>query len=118
MTDLLLNRDTHDLTLVNYDLNLVTGVPLVQQRLKQSLMFFLGEWFLDETDGVPYYRDILKKSPDKITVESALKTAILETPDVLELLEFNLTYDNPIRSLYVAFKVKTVFGNVNFSGEL
>lgn len=118
MTDLLLDRDTHDLVLVNYDLFLVDGQPLMQQRLKQSLIFFLGEWFLDETDGVPYYRDILKKSPDKITVESAFKTAILETPGVLELLEFNLTYDNPIRKLSVAFKVRTVYGNVTFGGEL
>ncbi len=118
MTDLLLNRTTHDLELVNYDLSLTDSLPLMQQRLKQSLIFFLGEWFLDETDGVPYYRDILIKSPDRITVESAFKAAILETPGVLELLEFNITYENPVRSLFIAFKVKTIFGNVNFNEVL
>lgn len=113
-----LNNDTHDLQVVNYDLALNTGNALVQQRLKQSLWFFLGEWYLDVTDGVPYYQDILVKAPVQITVESILKSTILETPDVLELTQFDLTYENDTRRLFLDFTVNTTFGSVTINEEL
>lgn len=116
--DLKLNEITHDLEVVNYDLALNNGNELVRQRLKQSLWFFLGEWYLDVTDGVPYYRDIFIKSPVQITVESILKTTILETPDVLELTEFSLEYENTTRQLSLTFTVKTTFGTLTMSEEL
>lgn len=116
--DLQLNSVTHDLQVVNYDLKLNTGNALVQQRLKQSLWFFLGEWYLDITDGVPYYRDILVKAPVQITVESILKSTILETPDVLELTQFDLDYTNAPRELGLNFTVKTTFGSITLSEVL
>ncbi len=116
--DLQLNNETHDLQVINYDLALNTGNALVQQRLKQSLWFFLGEWYLDVTDGVPYYQDILVKAPVQITVESILKSTILETPDVLELTNFDLTYENDTRQLFLDFTVTTTFGTVTISEEL
>jgi hypothetical protein len=116
--DLQLDLNSHDLVLENYDLQLNTGLALVQQRLKQSLLFFLGEWFLDVTDGVPYYQDIFIKAPDIITVESIFKSTILETPDVLELISFELEYTNIDRGLSLEFEVKTTFGNLTISEVL
>lgn len=115
--DLLLN-EKHDLQLVNYDLFLVKGQDLMKQRLVQSLKFFLGEWYLDETAGVPYFQEILKKAPDRVIVESAFKAAIMKTPGVIELTVFNITYDNPIRNVYISFKVKTVYGQVSIEETL
>ena len=112
--DLLLN-DSHDLALVGYDLVMATGIDLMRQRLKQSLLFFQGEWYLDIEDGVPYYQDILKKSPDQIAVEAAFKTAIIETPGVTEITAFALKYDAPLRSLSLSFGVKTIYGNLQLS---
>lgn len=116
--DLQLDKDSHDLVLTDYDLTLNTGLALVQQRLKQSLLFFLGEWYLDITDGVPYYQDIFIKGPDRLTVESVFKAAILETPGVQELTEFSIEYENAPRKLSVSFQVKTEFGNLSFSEEI
>ncbi|MBC3540666.1 hypothetical protein ACFSC6_12310 [Rufibacter sediminis] len=114
----MLDPVSHDLVVTHYDLSLADGIPLMQQRLKQSLLFFMGEWYLDVTDGVPYYQYILKKAPDRNTVESMFKATILETPGVTELVAFNLSYDNPIRSLYIDFKVKTIYGMVSMSEEI
>lgn len=116
--DLKLNRETHDLAVDNYDLSINTGKELVEQRLKQSLWFFLGEWYLDITDGVPYYRDILIKAPIQITVESVLKSTILRTPGVLELTKFLLEYENDTRSLELNFGVLSTFGNIEISEVL
>jgi len=116
--DLQLDTQSHDLIVANYDLQLNTGLSLVQQRLKQSLIFFLGEWYLDVTDGVPYYQDILIKSPVRITVESILKTTIIETPGVLELTSFELEYTPASRELHLDFRVKTEFGDLELSEVL
>jgi len=116
--DLRLDYDTHDLVIMQYDLKLQTGTDLMRQRLKQSLLFFMGEWYLDTTDGVPYYQEILKKGPDQITVESVLKAAIVETPEVIKLLSFSPEYDNARRLYSLSFSVSTVYGNVTLSEVL
>lgn len=116
--DLRLDPITHDLVLINYDLNLNTGLELMQQRLRQSLWFFLGEWFLDITDGVPYYRDILIKAPVRQTVESLLKQAILETPGVLSLEKFELQYFNGPRQLFLKFEARTYYGTAVLNEEI
>lgn len=116
--DLALTDDTHDLKVTGYDLSLVTGTDLMIQRLKQSLWFFQGEWYLDITDGVPYYQDVLKKAPDRITVESVIKAAIIETPGVTELTAFEIEYENAPRRLLVTFSVDTVYGNLSLSEEV
>lgn len=116
--DLQLDTDTHDLAITNYDISLISGLSLVQQRLKQSLLFFLGEWYLDTTDGVPYYQDILIKAPVQVTVESIFKATILETPDVLELKKFEVTYDNTERRFTLDFGVSTTYGDLEISEVL
>jgi len=112
------NAETHDLELVGYDLALIGGLDLMVQRLRQSLWFFRGEWYLDITDGVPYYQDILLKAPDRITVESEIKAAIVETPGVTDLLSFDVEYENAIRRFRVVFSVKTIYGDMDFEEEI
>ena len=56
--DLLLSSD-HDLAIIDFDLQLTTDQQAIAQRVKQSLLLFKGEWFLDRDLGVPYYEDIL-----------------------------------------------------------
>jgi hypothetical protein len=116
--DLQLDFQSHDLVISRYDLQLQNGIDLMRQRYKQSLLFFMGEWYLDVTDGVPYYEEILKKAPDQITVESVLKQAILETPGTTELLSFLVTYTNNIRRYQLDFSTATIFGNITMSEGL
>lgn len=116
--DLKLDFQTHDLIIDGYDLSLQFEIDLMRQRLKQSLLFFQGEWYLDITDGVPYYQEILKKAPDQITVESVLKQAIMETPEVTKLLAFKIEYSNPIRKLTLTFQVETIYGTLSLSEVL
>lgn len=110
MADLLLTEDTHDLDVRAYDLGFAEGTQLVVQRIKQRLWFFLGEWFLNIREGVPYYQQILVKRPQLPTVESIFKRTILQTPGVVQLMQFSLEYENDIRRLRVDFRVNTVYG--------
>ena len=113
--DLLLNPETHDLQVNAYDLQLASGLQLVEQRLKQTLWFFFGEWYLDTTDGVPYFEEIFVKSPSRNVVEGLIKVAILKVENVEEILSFEIEYDSATREGQIEFSVKTEFGNLEIS---
>lgn len=102
----------HDLDLANYDLQLVTGIDQVRQKLENRLQFFYGEWFLDNTQGVKLYETVFVKNPNLSLIATMFKTAILDTQDVNSILEYNQTYDPSLRKLSVDFKVDTIYGIV------
>lgn len=103
MKDLTLDPVTHDLLITNFDISTVDDVDQVTQNLGIRLRFFLGEWFLNIGVGVPYYQSILIKSPNQINVESALKSEIINTIGISEILAFSSQYDNFNRRFDVAF---------------
>lgn len=106
--------DEGDLAIENGSLSMVTGQDGIRQDLIQKLRSFLGEWFLDLSDGVPYYQNILIKNPSPQVVESLLQDRILSTPGVIEILSFNLDYDPALRKLTGAFDVRTEEGIINY----
>lgn len=113
MADLKMTDDG-DIQIDGGSLSLVTGVDGIRQDLIQKLRTFLGEWFLDLSDGVSYYQNILIKNPSPQVVESLLQDRILSTPGVIEILSFNLDYDPVLRKLTGAFEVRSEEGIINY----
>jgi len=111
--DLALDKDTHDMYFDESDLHVVDDLDQVEQSLKERLLFYLREWFLDITAGVPYYTEVLIKNPNVPDIENILKSKILDTPNVLEILEFNSVFNNSARNFTVTFKSKTVYGDTS-----
>jgi len=105
--DLAINKDTGDLLLNELDLKLTQGTDSVEQRLRQNLKAYQGDWFLDESNGLPYYKDILVKNPDIPNIESIFKVSIVETEGVDELLEFNSSFNAATRQFSISFKVRS-----------
>ena len=110
--DLALSTVTGDLLLSNGDLATVDGADGITQFLSQRLKFFLTEWFLDETLGMPYFDTILVKNPDEALVSSVFKKEILNTPGVDSLIQFTLDFDVPSRTLTVSLLAKTTAGEI------
>lgn len=109
--DLKLDSD-HDLDLQAYDLVGVGGVDEVRQHLTCRLRLVMGEWFLDETAGVPYFRDILTSAPKVRAIESLLRREIMAAAEVESLDSFEMTYDRSARTLAVEFACTTSEGEV------
>lgn len=110
--DLLLDG-SGDLDLTTNDLQLVDGIEAVRQHLQIRYRFFLGEWFLDESEGVPYVRDVLKKNPNEAQVRALLTEVARTTPGVSQVASLELDLDVGLREL-----TATIDLEVDVSGEL
>lgn len=104
-----------DLDTTGNELKLTQGIEAIRQHLQVKFRLFLGEWFLDTTVGVPYYESILVKGPNLVLVSDLLKATILETPGVIELLEFDFDFDEIYREFSLEFRANTVEGIIDFS---
>ena len=98
--DLLLDA-SGDLDLTTNDIQLVDGVEAVRQELQIRFRFFLGEWFLDPDEGVPYIRDVLVKNPSEGRVRALLTEVATSTPGVTEVTNLELDLDIGTRTLTV-----------------
>lgn len=116
--DIALDQDGHDLLIRDGELKLAEGLDHVSQNLKIRLQFYLGEWFLDITEGVPFYSDILVKNPNISSIDSILKARILSTLEVTNLLEYKSEFNNVTREYTVNAKVKTIYGVLDLETSL
>jgi hypothetical protein len=110
--DILLEKATNDLSIVNFDLTLTTGADLTVQKIKQTLQLFLGEWFLNDTVGIPYFSEMLDKGKSLTRIQTLYIRALQTIPEILEILEFNINEDRAKRTLNIDFKVRDEEGNV------
>lgn len=98
LADLKIDDATGDMVLPPV---LAVGVDAVRQRLLIRLKFFRGEWFLDLRQGLPYYEQVLVKTPSLPLVESVFRRAILSTPGVLSIQKMSVTFLRPERRLVI-----------------
>lgn len=120
--DLALDPATHDWPTPsesnNFDLPLVIGIDQISQNLNIRLRFFLGEWYLDTTVGVPYYQFFFVKNPNQIQVETFLKDEIIATPGVTELTDFDSDFNGKNRKFSVKFSALTESGETAIEATL
>lgn len=70
-----------DIYLANNRAEWITGVAARVQCLRSRLSFFLGEWFLNTLEGVPYYEHILGvKNPNLGLIKAIFRGVIKTTP--------------------------------------
>lgn len=106
MIDILLDKFTHDLDMSGLGLQIVSGNDQVVQNIKQRLLSFEGEWFLDLSLGLPWTEEILTKHSDLSIVEALLKAQIEGTPGVAELVSFGVEVNESFeRAVNVNFSV-------------
>lgn len=113
--DIALNTTTKDLDLSNGDLYLIDGNDAIGQHVEQRFKLFLGEWFLDETQGVPYFDYIFQKNPNPVVVDAVLKRTALLSPGVVELLEWDLNLASAERELSLDFRARSEEGFIEFT---
>ncbi|SHI61668.1 hypothetical protein SAMN02745671_01163 [Anaerovibrio lipolyticus DSM 3074] len=110
MYDLAMNINTNDLILQDRDLMVIDNAERVAQQIVIQLRFFYGEWFLDTSDGVPYFEYVLVKNPNLNHVRQVIREAIEKVPEVSKINYIKLNFDKVNRVLYVSYEVETEYG--------
>jgi hypothetical protein len=115
--DIALNNSGEIYLAPDGDLATVSGRDLVRQRLVSALRLFLGEWYLNEDDGVPYYQQIFVNAPRSNILEAILRRQIMASSDVLSIDSFSMTIDRRLRAVHVDFTVQSTVGPVQVAEE-
>lgn len=110
MIDFALDPLTNDLVFKDFDFDLVDETAQIMQNLAIRLRFVLGEWFLDITQGIPYFEEFFIKNPNQIQIESILKQEIVQTRGIVSLTSFEANFDKRRRIFSVRFSARSIDG--------
>lgn len=109
-----------DLSIANGTLATAGSAAEVTQRVVTRLLRQLGEWFLNTTVGLPWYA-YAGQGPilggNGATVQAAemmIRQTIQQTSGVASILSFSAGWNSNKRTLTVAAKIVTAFGDVAF----
>lgn len=112
-----------DLLVLSGDLVLTSdananGTNPVLQDILQRIQFFSGEWFMDNSQGIPWFQQILVKNPNQAAIDAIFKNVILGTPGVVQLSSYSFTPNLTHRTLIISFIAITTSGTVNYNGTI
>jgi hypothetical protein len=106
--DIKLDEQTHDILIENGQFSLTQNESeSLAQKLKIKLTTFREEWFLDVTEGIPYYQLIFGKGTSKATIDAIFLRAISEEADVQQVLDFQSVVDATNRIYTLTFQVRS-----------
>lgn len=110
--DIALNIASSDLVIKNNDLILIDNAERVAQQVLITLRFWLGEWFLDTKQGVPYLEYVLVKNPNMNHIRQILAEKIQSVEGVNNIVSLDFDFRRITRELYVNFEIYTDYGLV------
>ncbi|MBY0252864.1 MAG: hypothetical protein K2X54_16045 [Methylobacterium organophilum] len=86
----------------------------VGQHVRQRVMAWKNEWFLNPAAGVDWTRYVLGRPPSEREIaEATIKREILTTPGVVAIIQFESEYDRRSRGLRLTKVVlQTVFDDI------
>ena len=108
--DLAMNVATGDLLIKDRDLLIVDNAERGAQQILITLRFWLSEWFLDTSRGVPYLEYILVKNPNVNHVKQVLTEAIMSVEGVERVVSMDVDFDVKGRRLAVEYTATTEYG--------
>lgn len=85
--------------------NTITGLDLIKQRIRTRLRWFLGEWILNQTQGIDFITWVTTKPPP-------LQTILLKTIEEIETIPGVARFENAEVEYTLATKAVTVTGTV------
>lgn len=108
--DLAMNVASGDLAMKGRDLFVINNAERVAQQILITLRFWLGEWFLNTTEGVPYLEYVLIKTPNLSHIRQIFTEAIMKVEGVSKVTSMELAFDRENRQLHVTYEAVTEYG--------
>lgn len=111
--DIKLVAGTNNVAFQDSGLLLTDGLSeYIAQKLYIKFRFFLGEYYLDATEGIDYIDKVLVKNPNIRVIQSVFRAKLAETDGVGEVIKLELLYNKITRELSANWTVKLIDGSV------
>ena len=81
----------------------------VAQAVLTRLLLWRGEWFLDQSQGLPWAQLVLGKHTQG-SYDLAIRSRVLDTPGVTGIAEYASSLDGESRKLSVPLTIDTRYG--------
>lgn len=101
-----------DMTFGRGRANYATGVDAAAQQVKNRLLTFEGEWFLDLDAGLKWFQQILTKPANENVIAVEIKSAILSIDNVAAINSYRQTINPETRRLLVVTSLTSTDGSV------
>ena len=92
---------------------ILEGLDALKQKINLRLNLFLGEFFLDVTEGVPYFSDVLTQDGNLQQIELILENEISKEPDVKSVTTTELNFNADENKLTYKALVTTSYGDID-----
>ena len=76
----------------------------VRQAITIRLRWFLEEWRLGPSFGIPYYEDVLIKNPNIVRIKQIFQDAILTVDEVDDATVLDFVLNNQTRKAVLSFE--------------
>lgn len=87
---------------------LINSSACVAQSVQTRLQLWLGEWFLNPTDGTPWLQNVFGRF-SKIVADMAIRARVLTTQGVTTISDYESSFDPVARTFSVKLSIATVF---------
>lgn len=104
--------DDNDLVIVDGEYVLARGIDAVAQDCRIAVQTFLGEWFRDPTQGIPWFQAILAQKSEVAAIAAArisLRSALAAVDGVINVSRLDITRDRR-RQMTITWVVVTARG--------
>lgn len=99
--------------------NFLSGVDAVAQAILTRLKLLYGEWWENQTDGLPQWQKILGVTGKNIrAVDGIIRERIVGTANVTSLASFTSDFDSETRVYTFTAVVNTAYGQVTVTNEV
>jgi len=116
--DILLSESDGDLDTTGGQLHFALGSIGVRQLLDISISTFLGEWFNNLEQGVPYFQELLGHKFRQVRALSIFRDATLTSLAVTGIDKLTVNFNTSTRKLDVDIVAITELGKVNFQRSI
>lgn len=96
-------------------MQLTQGTEAIRQSLELRLRAASGDYFLATTEGLPWAQALSSSSPMSPALDASLKNAVLGTPGVLGIVNWDVSVSRRTRVATVTMEVEVVGGVIVFS---
>ncbi|OWO79302.1 hypothetical protein B5C26_21230 [Photorhabdus luminescens] len=102
--------NNHDWTFGNSRSDYATKSEAIAQSVQTRLLSLRNDWFLNPDHGVGWF-NYLRKNPNLMTMESELKSTVLNTSGVHEITHFDIKINVDSRKSTIEVTYIDIYGN-------